>query len=130
MRTEEQLGQEMLAYERKMAKLGRRPVLPVDVKAPTRVERGVPSAIEAAQLIRSTRDSMFQQILDVFADLEALSSSQIADRMGCSAQKLNAYLRLMNEQGYLHKIETRGDRKIVYAYMKTGKEFKGSCGAR
>ena len=125
MRTEEQLGQEMLAYERKMAKLGRRPVLPVDVRAPTRVERGVPSAIEAAQSIRSTRDSMFKQILDVFADLEALNASQIADRMGCSAQKLNTYIRLMNEQDYLHKIETRGDRKIVYAYIKTGKEFKG-----
>ena len=123
MRTEEQLGQEMLAYERKMARLGRRPVLPVDVRVPTRVERGVPSAIEAAQSIRSTRDSMFKQILDVFADLEALSASQIADRMGCSAQKLNTYIRLMNEQDYLHKIETRGDRKIVYAYIKTGKVF-------
>lgn len=125
MRTEEQLGQEMLAYERKMAKLGRRPVLPVDVRVPAQGERKKTGAVEREKLASDARNNMVRQILDVFADLEAMNAVQIADRMGCSAQKLNTYLRLMNEQDYLHKIETRGDRKIVYAYMKTGKEFKG-----
>lgn len=124
MMTEEQLGQKMLAYERKMAKLGRRPTLPVDVKATARVESKPTGAVERAKLARNARDNMVRQILDVFASIEALNASQIADRMGCSAQKLNNYLRLMNEQGYLHKIETRGDRKIVYAYIKTAKVFK------
>ena len=125
MRTEEQLGQEMLAYERKMAKLGRRPALPVDVRAPAQGERKKTGVEEREKLASDARNNMVRQILDVFADLEALNAVQIADRMGCSAQKLNTYLRLMNEQDYLHKIETRGDRKIVYAYMKTGRDFKG-----
>lgn len=123
MRTEEQLGQEMLAFERKMAKLGRRPALPVDVNAPAKVAQRVPRAFERAQAIKVVRDQKFREILDVLKDLEALNATQIADRMGCSAQKLNTYLRLMNEQDYLHKIETQGDRKIVYAYIKTGKVF-------
>lgn len=123
MRTEEQLGQEMLAFERKMARLGRRPALPVDVNAPAKVAQRVPRAFERAQAIKVVRDQKFREILEVLKDLEALNATQIADRMGCSAQKLNTYLRLMNEQDYLHKIETQGDRKIVYAYIKTGKVF-------
>ena len=123
MRTEEQLGKEMLAFERKMARLGRRPALPVDVNAPSKVAQRVPRALERAQAIKVIRDQKFREILEVLKDLEALNATQIADRMGCSAQKLNTYLRLMNTQGYLHKIETQGDRKIVYAYIKTGKVF-------
>lgn len=125
MRTEEQLGKDMLAFERKMARLGRRPALPVDVNAPAKVAQRVPRAFERAQAIKVVRDQKFREILEVLKDLEALNATQIAGRMGCSAQKLNTYLRLMNEQDYLHKIETQGDRKIVYAYIKTGKEFKG-----
>jgi predicted transcriptional regulator len=123
MRTEEQLGKDMLAFERKMARMGRRPALPVDFNAPAKLAKRIPQAVERAQAVKVVRDQKFREILEVLKDLEALNATQIADRMGCSAQKLNTYLRLMNAQGYLHKIETQGDRKIVYAYIKTGKVF-------
>ena len=124
MRTEEQLGKDMLAFERKMARLGRRPALPVDLNAPAKLAKRIPQAVERAQAVKVVREQKFREILEVLKDLEALNATQIAVRMGCSAQKLNTYLRLMNGQGYLHKIETQGDRKIVYAYIKTGKVFE------
>jgi len=125
MRTEEQLGQEMIAFERKMARLGRRPALPTDQNK-ERKETRIPQAIERERLARTVREKRFQEIHGALNDLEVLNANQIGERLGCSAQQLNSYLRLMTDAGYLHKLpmrEKEGKRKMVYAYIKTGAEI-------
>ena len=87
--------------------------------------RLIPQAVERDRVAKAERADRFREILDVMKDIEVLNASEIAERMDCNAHKLTNHLAMLCGQGYLHKIETKGDSKIVYAYIKTGKVFDG-----
>lgn len=123
---EDVLREKMLAFERAQVKKKLRPPMPVDVKIAARNARLIPQVVEQKRLAKAERAEKLREILDVMRDIEVLNASQIAERMGSNAFKLNNYLAMLNKQGYLHKIETtNSDRKIIYAYIKTGKVFDG-----
>ena len=121
---EDVLREKMLAFERAQVKKKLRPPLPVDVRIAARNVRLIPQAVERDRVAKAERAEMLREILDVIKDIEVLNASEIAERMDCNAHRLANYLAMLNKQGYLHKIETKGDRKIVYAYIKTGKVFE------
>ncbi len=114
---EDVLREKMLAFERAQVKKKLRPPLPVDVRIAARNVRH--------RVAKAERADRFREILDVMKDIEVLNASEIAERMDCNAHKLTNHLAMLCGQGYLHKIETKGDSKIVYAYIKTGKVFDG-----
>lgn len=122
---EDVLREKMLAFERAQVKKKLRPPLPVDVRIAARNVRLIPQAVERDRVAKAERADRFREILDVMKDIEVLNASEIAERMDCNAHKLTNYLAMLCGQGYLHKIETKGDSKIVYAYIKTGKVFDG-----
>ena len=110
---EDVLREKMLAFERAQVKKKLRPPLPVDVRIAARNVRLIP-----------------REVLDVMKDIEVLNASEIAERMDCKGHQLTNHLTMLNKQGYLHRIVqtklfTKGARKIVYAYIKTGKVFDG-----
>ena len=58
---------------------------------------------------------------------EAANVPSLATRMGTTPQKLANYVRIMVDEGYLSKISMMGG-KIMYVYMKTGKEVPAEMG--
>ena len=117
----------IMRFEKEMARKRLRPPLPARQGGEKKYDNMVPAAVTQRAEQAKTRAKVFRSVLLQMKEGEAANVPSLATRMGTTPQKLANYVRIMVDEGYLSKISMMGG-KIMYVYMKTGKEVPAEMG--
>lgn len=112
----------IMAFEKNMAKMRRRPPLPVRHTGSKEYENKAPAAVAQREEQMKTRRAVYKDVLENVAAGEAIDVRTLSERISMNSKKLANYVRLMVDDGYLNKL-SMAKGKIMYIYMKTGKEL-------